>query len=706
LIGKLSIQSKVMLMLLSVCISSIMAIAYVGYDNGRQALYNAIENQLVSVREAKAYQIERYFQQIRAEIQTFSRSGVKNTSKAFNQYYQDLADQELRIDWNDQLKKYYETEFLPTLAKNTEGRPLLYSYFPQDTAARYLQYLYIAANSNPVGEKEFLNNANDGSEYSQLHAAIQPIYSNFVSQLGYYDLFLIDAQTGTIVYSVKKETDFGTNLLTGPYASSGLAQVFRQAVRVNDPNFVAISDFDPYRASYAEPAAFIASPIFDGAELIGVLAFQLSTDEINSIMTGDRNWEVDGLGKSGETILVGSDFGMRSISRFLIEQPEAYFKALAAEGLAQDRIDQIKVFNNSILNQESRSTAIAQALDNQTGFIGGEDYRGEQTLNAYRPLNLDDLDWVINAKIDTAEAFRPIKDFQRQVLLSTAIIVLIVTLIASLLSYYFVKPIRALIDGFRQVGKGNTDVKIKVKSKDEFRELANSFNEMVDNLDHQKKLVQQKNEENEELLLSILPEPVAKRVQQGEESIGDSFPKVTVLFADLGGFCELSETLPANEMVSFLNVLVLAFDDAAEKHGVEKHKTIGSGYMAVCGLSVPRLDQAKRIVDFAKDMLRIVRRFNRERNLDLKLRIGVNSGSVVAGIVGKDKFVYDLWGDTVNVANHLQSQGEWNTIQVTQSVYNRLSEFAEDFHPTSELELSGKGNLAVWATKPYEPTAV
>ncbi|MEL6581142.1 MAG: adenylate/guanylate cyclase domain-containing protein, partial [Cyanobacteria bacterium J06621_12] len=259
---------------------------------------------------------------------------------------------------------------------------------------------------------------------------------------------------------------------------------------------------------------------------------------------------------------------------------------------------------------------------------------------------------------------------------------------------------------FRQVGKGNTDVKIKVKSKDEFRELATSFNEMVDNLDHQKKLVQQKNQENEELLLSILPEPVAKRVQQGEESIGDSFPKVTVLFADLGGFCELSETLPANETVSFLNDLVLAFDDAAEKHGVEKHKTIGSGYMAVCGLSVPRLDQAKRIIDFAKDMMRIVRRFNRERNMNLKLKIGVNSGSVVAGIVGKERFVYDLWGDTVNIANHLQSQGEWDTIQVTQNVYSRLSEFAEDFHPTSDLELSGKGNLAVWATRPYEPSTV
>jgi len=88
-------------------------------------------------------------------------------------------------------------------------------------------------------------------------------------------------------------------------------------------------------------------------------------------MTGDRNWEADGLGKSGEINLVGSDFGMRSISRFLIEQPEAYFKAIAAEGLAQDKIDQIKIFNSSILHQETRTTAIANAIDNRTGFVGG-----------------------------------------------------------------------------------------------------------------------------------------------------------------------------------------------------------------------------------------------------------------------------------------------------------------------------------------------
>ena len=396
--------------------------------------------------------------------------------------------------------------------------------------------------------------------------------------------------------------------------------------------------------------------------------------------------------------------GCEAPRAFLSSSLKNTLKRSPEKACPKDKIASIKKLNTTILNQEVNTPAIDKALDNETGFAVVEDYRGEETLSAYRPLELDNLDWAINAQIDTAEAFGPIKAFQRKVLLATAIIVLLVTLISSLLSYYFVRPIRTLIDGFRQVGKGSTDVKIKVKSKDEFRELANSFNDMVDKLDHQKKLVRDKHQENEELLLSILPEPIAKRVQQGEESISDTFSKVTVLFADLGGFSELSATLPANDTVALLNDLILAFDDAAEKHGVEKHKTIGSGYMAVCGLSVPRLDQAKRTIDFAHDLLRILRRFNRDKNVNLQLRIGINSGSVVAGIVGRDKFIYDFWGDTVNIANSLQSQGQWNTIQVTQSVYNRLPEFMDDFEPTSDLELSGQKTVGVWATKPYEPS--
>lgn len=700
--GKLSIQSKLMLMLLAVCISSIVAIAYVGYNNGRQALNRSIQNQLVSLRENKTYEIENYFEKVRSQVQTISEVGsIVDAVKELKLAYQELNQQTLPIEWNDSLKEYYEKKFLSKLEQNTDGKPLLFSYFPRETVERYLQYQYIASNTNEIDEREFLDTANDQSKYSQIHNRIQPIYRNFTDKFNYYDLFLIDAETGDILYTVEKETDFATNIFNGPYASSNLAEVVKKATKGRNRDFVTISDFEPYAPSYSTPAAFVASPIFDNSKLIGVLVFQLSIDEINRIMTSDQNWSQSGLGKTGETYLVGPEYGMRSTSRFLIEQPKQYFQAIEAQGLPKSEIAQIKRLNTSILHQEVRNTPIEKALDNQVGFTIAKDYRGIETLSAYRPLELDNLDWVINAQIDTAEAFGPINDFQRKVLLATAIIVLLVTFISSILSYYFVLPIRTLIDGFRQVGKGSTDVRVKIKSKDEFRELGDSFNEMVDNLDHQKKLVQEKNEENESLLLSILPESVAKRVKKGEEGIGDSFSNVTVLFADLGGFSELSETLPASETVGFLNNLVSAFDDSAENHGVEKHKTIGSGYMAVCGLSVPRIDHAKRTVDFAKDMLRIVRRFNRDRNMNLQLRIGINSGSVVAGIVGKDKFIYDLWGDTVNTANKIQSLGQWNTIQVTQSVHNRIAEFIEDFEPVTELELSGKGKMPVWSTKPY-----
>lgn len=688
-------------MLLSVCISSIMAIAYVGYNNGRQALYNSIQNQLVSLRETKAYEIENYFEKVSSQIQIISQVGTTvEAVKKLKTAYRELNEQSLPISWNDRLKDFYRQKFLPRLEQNTAGKPLLYSYLPQNTSARYLQYQYLVANTNPAGERELLERANDGSSYSEIHAQIQPFYRNFIDKFNYYDLFLVDAETGDILYTVAKESDFGTNIYNGPYASSSLAEIVKRASQGRNPDFIAISDFEPYRPSYGIPAAFVASPIFDNSRLIGVLAFQLSIDEIDRIMTSDRNWSQNGLGDTGETYLVGPDYGMRSTSRFLIEQPEEYLSAVAAEGLAEGETARIEQFNTTILHQEVRTPAIERALDNQTGFTVVEDYRGVRTLSAFRPLNLAGLDWAINAQIDTSEAFTPIGDFQRRVLLATTIIVLIVTAIASILSYYFVRPIRALIDGFRQVGKGSTDIRVQVKSQDEFRELANSFNEMVDNLDRQKKLVQQKNQENEALLLSILPEPVAKRVQQGEENIGDSFSNVTVLFAELGGFIELSETLPASETVSLLNNLVTAFDDAAEKHGVEKVRTIGSSYMAVCGLSVPRLDHAKRTIDFAKDMLRIVRRFNQDQNTNLQLRIAVNSGSVVAGVVGQDKFIYDLWGDTVNTANRLRSQATWNTIQVTQNVRDRIAESIDDFEPVSEVAMSGK-KMSVWSSKPY-----
>lgn len=693
-----------MLMLLGVCISSIVAIATIGYRSGQEIIRSSIFNQLISLRESKAYQIETYFQNVRGQVQTTSElQMVVDAMKGFQGAYQELEKSSISVEWNEKLKEYYNNKFLPILDKNLpiEGKRSLFVYYPRKTVGRYLQYHYIAANPNRLGEKSFLDFPQDGSKYSQLHKTYNPVFRKFINTFGYGDLLLVDAETGSIVYTVNKEVDFGTNLYTGVYANSHLAQLVKEVKKGRDSDVVITTDFESYNGVYGKPSAFMASPIFDDSQLIGILIFQISTREINQIMTGGQNWQKNGLGESGESYLVGSDRLMRSISRFLVEEPQKYFAAIKANGLPAEEIAQIKHLETSILQQEVDNSAVEKALEGKIGIDVVNDYRGVKVLSAYRPLNINDLDWMILAELDRNEAFIPIKDFQRRVLLSTAIIVLLVTLIASILSYYFVRPIRKLADGFRQVSAGKTDVKVAVKSKDEFRGLANCFNDMVKSLARQKQLVQEKNQENEELLLSILPEPVAQRIKQGEELIADSFANVTVLFADLGGFNELSASLPANETVTLLNELVSAFDDAAERQGVEKVKTIGSGYMAVSGLSVPRLDHSKRVIDFAQEMMRILRRFNQEKNTELKLRIGINSGSVVAGVVGRSKFIYDLWGDTVNIAHRLQIEAQWDTIQISQSVYIRIKEGEYDFQPIPDLEILGQEKLLVWSTQPY-----
>ena len=202
---------------------------------------------------------------------------------------------------------------------------------------------------------------------------------------------------------------------------------------------------------------------------------------------------------------------------------------------------------------------------------------------------------------------------------------------------------------------------------------------------------------------------MAKRLKDGEQSIADSFSNVTVLFADLPGFNELSSSWSPNETVNFLNDLINAFDEAAERYGVEKVKTLGSGYMAVSGLSVPRIDHTKRVVDFAINMVRILHSFNREitssetlkkamgeQKTQLKIRIGINSGEVIAGIVGRSKFIYDLWGDTVNIAHQLQMEGVGNEIHVTEAVYSCLVDLYE-FKSISDVEIAGKGKVAIWS---------
>lgn len=201
--------------------------------------------------------------------------------------------------------------------------------------------------------------------------------------------------------------------------------------------------------------------------------------------------------------------------------------------------------------------------------------------------------------------------------------------------------------------------------------------------------------ENERLLLTILPAPIADRLKAGEERIADKFAQVTVLFGDLVGFTQMSAGMTATEVAEVLNDLFNAFDEAARELGVEKIKTIGDAYMAVCGLSIPQPEHERQMVKLAIRLVEITRRFARERNLPLRLRVGVNSGPVVAGVIGREKFIYDVWGDTVNLASRMEALGVPEAVQVTQSVQCKLEPDSR-WEARGPIEVKGKGLLETW----------
>lgn len=287
----------------------------------------------------------------------------------------------------------------------------------------------------------------DSMTYADVKDRYEQFLTSYVEEYGYYDLFLINKE-GDIVYTVAQEADFGTNLLHGPYRNSNLAEAFKRAEQST-----VLVDYQFYQPSQG-PAAFIASPIRnDSGENIGVIAMQMSDEKINHIMN-----QIEGLGTTGETYLIGSDMIMRSDSRFSDEK--------------------------TIGIKEVDTVAVRDTLQGKTDTKIISDYRGVEVLSAYAPLDVDGLDWAIIAEIDQSEAFTTIGQLVRKTIIQGAIFTLLVILVAFLFSRQITTPVNVVVDFLREMATSGGDLtkRLEVLSKDEIGKLIYWFNSFVENL--------------------------------------------------------------------------------------------------------------------------------------------------------------------------------------------------------------------------------
>ena len=672
----LTIKSKLVLILISISLLSILIIGFLGWRNNNAILQEQVFSRLVAIRRTKAEQIQAYFNAMRNQVEILGENDmIVEAMISLNRAFRTLRNQQISEELDSGLENFYTAQFFPKLFANLPGQANYALYRPANPAGVYLQYHYIAANpyQNDI-EKMLFDQAKDGSEYSRQHAYYHPRLRDIIQKLGFDDLLLVDIESGDVVYTTAKQTEFGSNLLSGAYRQSNVAAAYELARTNAERGNAQLVDFELYRPAYGLPTAFWSVPLYNGPHLIGVMLVQISLAEVNKLMTYNGEWAEAGLGKMGEVYLAGQDLLMRSNSRFLIEDPAAYLVQLRTNGVPERTVGMIENLGTSILFQRVNTVAARESTSGREGALLATDYRQQPVVTAYQPIHLETLQWGIVAKMDQAEAFAPIYEFQNNLLIATVLMIVLCAFGAVIIAGNFLRPIQQVITAARQTSGGKLDITLLVTSKDELGELSASFNDLLHGLRQQNTLLSQRQQEIDQLRLTLLPTILAQRLHKGETPILEEASAVSLFSGGLAGWHELAKQKTALEMAQLLQEVMADLDEAAARQDLEKFAAGPQRFIGICALSRPHFDHSRRAVEFALAAKQIVQRFNQKHNAKLQVKIAIHAGAVTAGLIGVNRPIAELWGETVDVVEMLTMNAQPNTILVTQTIYDQLKE--------------------------------
>src|SRR3954468_21112414 len=557
LMSRVSIQSKLLVMLLLTSILSAAIVGAIGYQSGRNSLRASVFDSLTEIRQSQSRQLQTGISDLKNSLVVYTRGSTATQAvNAFTAGFDQLGAAAISPAQQQSLVDYYTNRFAKDEKAQTGSDVDVAALLPTAPAQKYLQAYYTVPfgdYSKPTAnwdEAIKFDDARDGSAWSAATARYNDFFREIATRFQFEDALLLDTR-GNIVYSAYKGVDLGTNILNGPYKDGDLTEAYDKAMASHAVDYVGITDFGDYQPA-DEPTAWMVSPVGPQGRVEGVLALQFPISKINRLMTMDKRWEESGMGKTGETFIVGPDDLMRSDSRLFLEDPDAYKRDVVNAGTPPDVAQEAMRQHGTTLVQPVATEATQLAQRGQKGTLVADDYLGHETLQAYAPVDVPGLHWAVIAKTDTSEAFAPVSAFTRTLVLSTAVIIFIVCLAAMLLARLFVRPIRRLEAGAQRISSGDYDVTLPVLSRDEFGDLTVAFNDMSRNLAIKDELLAEQRRENDRLLLSLMPEPVVQRYREGEETIAQDHQNVTVIFADIVGLDELSAELTSEELLAIV----------------------------------------------------------------------------------------------------------------------------------------------------------
>ncbi len=672
---RLSVRSKFLLMMLLTSLVSLGVVTYLAYESGKEAITKAAVNQLTSIRAGKKQQVETFFANLRLNFRAFAE--VPETSTALDDLskgFDALGQAPLAPARRASLEAFYKKDLLPALAGTRDDPYSLEELFPATAKALEAQVMFIAENPNPVGRKSDMERTPGESAYAKAHADHHPWLAKLARRLMLDDLMLVNKQ-GDVVYSVVKETDFGRSVENGPLAGTPFGQLVRRIMQSRQPGEVRLSDFAFYWPSQNKPAAFMAAPIYRDGVFVGTMVAQISIEAIGGLVNDNGKWREQGLGSSGSVYIVGSDLFMRSNFRSMMENPKGFVDSILRQNLVTPGVGaRMLAQNTTVLYYPIRNAPLAKAFQGRSDTEHFVNQRGVGAYLSYAPLDIPDLTWALVARMDEEEILASQIRFNHNVMIVSCGIALLVTLVALWFAGMFLRPVRALIDGVERIRGGERNVVVQDRSRDEFGDLVGAFNEMSETIRQRDELIEGKTLAYEQLLRRIFPDAVADRMRKGDVSIVENVPQVTVIYAIVEGFAAVAQTADAAQAGRILGDIVDRFDAVAETEGVEKVKTLGDHYLAISGLSVARLDSARRAIEFARAAYRELEKINEREGLRLGLRIGIATGPVQVGLVGSKRFVFDIWGYAASAARRIVHEADLNAIRLNDATANQLSD--------------------------------
>lgn len=682
-----SVATRLAVAVLVVSIVPLLASVIVAQINAGDATDDLVHARLDAYADTSTNELTNYVLEIEGGVRTLSAS--QTVIEAATEFA--AASDELTVltaeDVEDEeaaLLEYYAEVFNPALesvrGESVDGASFAFT----DPGSIYLQSVWIAQNPFDLGEKQLLTDAGDGSSWSEVHREFHPDLRAIADRFGYEDLYLVEPEHNAVMYSVGKDNTLATSLDSGPYASTSLARAVRNASDSLEPVLV-LEDFTAFAPALDEPVAFLATPLIDNGELVGILAASITADGINEILT--RAWREGRRGSTGEVYIVGQDRRMRSISRAFVEEPADYLISVEEIGDVDDiDLSRMEALDTTVLFQPIDTEAVRSGLSGGEGVVDGTNYLDEEVVTEYRQIG-SDFGWLLVTEVGRAELSQPVSDLNRQAIVITAVFVVLITFIAVSWANWFVSPLRRISAGLQRVAEGSATVSIPRSGAREFRSLAASIDEMVVMLGRRTAASTRAIANKVETLRALLPPAAVNRINEGSRQLVETAQQATVAAISVAGLAEIAADLSQDDRREIINAFVDEADSLAALNGLERVKMTGDGYYAVCGTETPYLDHTQRTLTFAAQLRDALARYGEEHDLPISMRAGIDTGTVTVGLIGDTRLVYDLWGEAVDNAAMLSRRAEDAEILITTAVRDRTT------MATVQVDAPGLGDL-------------